>query len=100
MHPIHGREPRADTHDQSTKGTTTPNQTRPGHEVITYIGTAFRHAVEFSRSGRTRNPPSRASSVAFSRCTPHNGPTPQDLPAGPHRGSRAAQRESYVRWEV
>src|SRR3954451_14919519 len=85
-----GREPRADTLDI--------NQPKETHKGVLLLGTDFRHAVEFSRSGRATNRPSRASSSAA--C-----PLYSALRAGPEGPSRAAtirrphaaHRESYVR---
>src|SRR3954454_3700940 len=48
MNSIPGREPRADTLDI--------NQPKETHKKGLLLGTDFRHAVEFSRSGRARNP--------------------------------------------
>src|SRR3954454_14723687 len=47
---------------QSTKGTLTTSQRCSAGDFI--LGTDFRHAVEFSRSGRATNPASRPSSSA------------------------------------
>src|SRR3954471_20951304 len=47
---------------QSTKGTLTTSQRCSAGDLI--LGTDFRHAVEFSRSGRAKNPALRPSSSA------------------------------------
>src|SRR6476469_4887743 len=63
------------------------NQRNPLRGLL--LGTDFRHAVEFSRSGRATNRPSRASSSAACPLYPARRP--------PWRRPHAAQRESYVR---
>jgi len=40
------------------------NQPKETHKGVHILGTDFRHAVEFSRSGRAATGPSRASSLA------------------------------------
>src|SRR6185312_6592519 len=42
------------------------NQPKETHKGVFILGTDFRHAVEFSRSGRARNPAFRPSLVAAS----------------------------------
>src|SRR3954471_3613365 len=67
MNSIPGREPRADTLDINQPKETQPHQkTRNG----VLLGTDFRHAVEFSRSGRAETPASRPSSRATLNVTP------------------------------
>jgi hypothetical protein len=74
---------------QSTKGTQTRTR-RPRHGVL--LGTDFRHAVEFSKSGRTRTRPSQASSLTD---VPHYAgfqhPHRDSRPGGPP-GPRGAAR--------
>ena len=84
--------PRADTRVNQ------PKESQPGHKPWhgVLLGTDFRHAVEFSKSGRTETRPFRASSLAGCPTLrrfpvfPHPGPGPADLPV------RAAQREHYT----
>src|SRR5881392_368666 len=87
-----GREPRASTLDINQ-----PKESQPDPKIRhgVKLGTDFRHAVEFSKSGRTRTPAFRPSFETFSRCTPHNGRLPQELPAGPGRGL-ARRREKVT----
>src|SRR5829696_456267 len=88
-----GREPRASTLDIN-QPKESQTRTQPWHGVL--LGTDFRHAVEFSKSGRARTPAFRPSFEAASR-----GAAQRSAPAGasrwPQTGSRAAQRESYWR---
>src|SRR3954453_19261663 len=76
------------------------NQRNPSHEPEdprhgVLLGTDFRHAVEFSRSGRAATRPSRASSLA-------GCPTLRRFPDVPHSGvlarrpSRAARRRKKI----
>src|SRR4029453_19067305 len=67
---------------------------RPRHGGL--LGTDFRHAVEFSKSGRATTRPFRAPSLA-------GCPTLRRFPAAPHRGAgpadlpvRAAHGEQYT----
>src|SRR5215212_3727268 len=65
-----------------------PNQSKPRHGVL--LGTDFRHAVEFSKSGRAETRPSRAP-------CPAGCPTLRRFPAPPsgdlvRRTSRSARR--------
>src|SRR5947209_7105975 len=97
MNSTHGREPRADL-------AISINQRNPHHNPKAAargkkIGTDFRHAVEFSRSGRARPPAFRPSVEATSLCTPHNVPVPQGLPAT-LRASRSVPGEDYTTLEA
>src|SRR5215217_3373629 len=79
--------PRADSRYQSTKGIPAELR-RTRHGVL--LGTDFRHAVEFSKSGRAETRPFRASLLA-------GCPTLRRFPAPPagdvvRRPSRAARR--------
>src|SRR3954466_5560702 len=60
---------------QSTKGTLTTSRRCSAGDLI--LGTDFRHAVEFSRSGRAKNPALRPSSSA-------GFPTLHRAPQQPH----------------
>src|SRR3954452_13608185 len=80
---------------QSTKGIPTTSPKTRGTGLL--LGTDFRHAVEFSRSGRAETRPFRASILAGS-------PTLRRFPATPHPGglarrpSRTARRmENHTR---
>src|SRR4051794_27084885 len=85
----HGREPRVGTRDINQ-----PKEPTKG----LLLGTDFRHAVEFSRSGRATNRPSGASSSAGCPLYPALRAGPRGaLPAATIRRPRAAQRRSYVR---
>src|SRR3954451_24350159 len=65
-----------------------PTRTRAGHGVL--HGTDFRHAVEFSRSGRAGIPASRPSSLAALDVTPRFAAV---SPGGSHPlASRPARR--------
>src|SRR4028119_1771687 len=59
-----GREPRPDRTRKINQRNPNPHPKRMQDGVL--LGTDFRHAVEFSRNGRTPTPPSRASSAAGS----------------------------------
>src|SRR4028118_239307 len=59
-----GREPRPDR--SRTINQKNPHPHPKECRTGTLLGTDFRHAVEFSRNGRTPTPPSRASSAAGS----------------------------------
>src|SRR4051812_23909046 len=48
------------------------NQPKETHKKGLLLGTDFRHAVEFSRSGRTRTTAFRPSFEAVSHCTPRS----------------------------
>src|SRR3954451_2069426 len=97
MNSIPGREPRP---DRSRYPST---QRNPQKGLL--LGTDFRHAVEFSRSGRAENRPFRASSLAaLSHRTPIADRCTRGCSDGPHglarrntdedtRGSRSAARE-------
>src|SRR6478609_1427858 len=67
---------------------------KPWHGVL--LGTDFRHAVEFSKSGRATSRPSRAPLLAGCPplrrfpAAPHRGTGPADLPV------RAAHGEPYT----
>src|SRR5215213_11400508 len=82
-----GREPRASTLDIN-QPKESQTRTKPWHGVL--LGTDFRHAVEFSKSGRVETRPFRASLLA-------GCPTLRRFPAPPagdvvRRPSRAARR--------
>src|SRR3954451_18631165 len=89
LHP--GREPRPDrSRYQSTKGIPAVHKTRHGVK----LGTDFRHAVEFSRSGRAETPASRPSSLAALDVTPRLAAV---SPGGSHPlASRPARRTGNV----
>src|SRR3954453_13257185 len=74
MNSIPGREPRADTLDI--------NQPKETHKKGLLLGTDFRHAVEFSRSGRATTPASRPSSWAASLCGSARRAGPWGHPGG------------------
>src|SRR3954454_18337088 len=85
MNSITGREPRASTLDI--------NQPKETHKKgLVLHGTDFRHAVEFSRSGRAASRPSRASVTGdFSHGTPPAGVFTRWVlrgPGGPWRRNR------------
>ena len=63
---ITGRETRADTLVIHQPKESHPHPQGRGTGIL--LGTDFRHAVEFSRSGRATTPASRPSSWATSRC--------------------------------
>src|SRR3954454_19018700 len=89
MNSIPGREPRADTLDI--------NQPKETHKKGLLLGTDFRHAVEFSRSGRATTLPSRVWSLAtLSHCTPLAEMFTQRVPPRPFRARAAQQRERYT----
>src|SRR3954454_19597137 len=78
------------------------NQPKETHKKGLLLGTDFRHAVEFSRSGRARTPTFRPSFEAVSPLYTalRNGQTSGARPAvsqacGPVR-SRSVQRERYT----
>src|SRR4051812_4888695 len=78
---------------QSTKGIPTTSPKTRGTGLL--LGTDFRHAVEFSRSGRAETRPFRASQLA-------GCPTLRRFPETPHPGGlvrrpiRAARRKENV----
>src|SRR5918994_3401702 len=84
-----GREPRADTRDI--------HQPKETHKKGAYLlGTDFRHAVEFSRSGRAETRPSRASSLAACPTVRRlRSPAPGGALRGPP-GPRPAHGEPYT----
>src|SRR3954467_11098812 len=82
---------------QSTKGIPTTSPKTRGTGLL--LGTDFRHAVEFSRSGRAETRPFRASILAGSPTlrrfpTP---PSPGGWPGGP-LGPRGAWRTIHDFW--
>src|SRR4051812_45765140 len=84
MNLTHGREPRASTLDINQPKESPPNPKKASGTGL-LLGTDFRHAVEFSRSGRATTPPSRASSMAA--C-----PTLRRVRTFPQAGRPAASR--------
>src|SRR4028118_93479 len=58
-----GREPRPDRSRTINQKNPRPDR-KTDQATRLLLGTDFRHAVEFSRNGRTPTPPSRASSAA------------------------------------
>src|SRR3712207_6130809 len=86
-----GREPRADTRDVP--------QPKETHKKGLLLGTDFRHAVEFSRSGRAATRPSRASSLAACPTVRRlRSPAPGGAPPRPSR-ARPAHGEPYTTLE-
>src|SRR3954447_5937551 len=84
MNSIPGREPRPDrSRYQST-------QRNPQKGLL--LGTDFRHAVEFSRNGRTPTRPLRASSMAEVLPYPASEQPPRREPPGWPPGPRGASR--------
>src|SRR3954453_8924965 len=87
----------AENRDLTDRDINQPKESQPhtqhaGHGVL--LGTDFRHAVEFSRSGRAETPASRPSSLAALDVTPRFAAV---SPGGSHPlASRPARRKENV----
>ena len=81
---------------ESATGSRNGRLTGPQNPRTGFVGTDFRHAVEFSKSGRTETQPFRASSLAGCPTLRRFPGPPQEHPA--RRTSRSARRmENHTR---